>query len=345
MKLFRNRTWICISVFLAVLLAAGCGAGSTKSSATMAMNAATAMAETYAETTAAAAPVEMPEEAYDYEMEGGVTDAMPAPAAGLTADAGGPDTAAPVQTGRKLIRTVSMDVETKDFDGLFSAISAKITELGGYMESSDVSGRRLDWNGDPIARRAFITARIPSAKLDSFVTYVEDDGNVTNKMENVEDVTLRYTDVESKKKTLELEQERIWDLLEKAESIDSVIALEERLSEIRYELEKMESQLRVYDNQVDYSTVNLSVYEVINSSLTPTEPLSATDRIRMGFADNLVRLGTASTNFFIGVLTFSPFWVPVVVIVLIVWRVVTAKMRKKKKSSEPEQPGGGAADK
>lgn len=334
MKLFRNRTWACLAVFLAVLLAAGCSAGSRSGSGAY-MN--MAVAETAAETTAAAM-AEIPEAAYE-EMAGGEYDAMPTPAAeaGVTADTAGTDTAVPVQTGRKLIRTVSMDVETKDFDSLFSAINAKITELGGYAESSDVSGRQLDWNGNPIARRAFLTARIPSDRLNSFVTYVEADGNVTNKTENVEDVTLRYTDVESKKKTLEVEQERIWALLEKAESIDSVIALEERLSEIRYELEKMESQLRLYDNQVEYSTVHLSVYEVINSSLTPTQPLTALERIRQGFADNLVRLGTAATNFFIGVLTFSPFWIPPVVIVFIIWRIVTSKKRKAKKEAAAKQ--------
>ena len=76
--------------------------------------------------------------------------------------------------------------------------------------------------------------------------------------------------MESRKKSLEIEQERIWQFLEKAESIDTVITLEQRLSDIRYQLESMESQLRLYDNQVDYSTVYLSISEV--TAYTPVTP-------------------------------------------------------------------------
>ena len=54
-----------------------------------------------------------------------------------------------------------------------------------------------------------------------------------------------------------MEQDRIWALLEKADTLDAVIALEKRLSEIRYDLESMESQLRLYDNQVEYSILRL----------------------------------------------------------------------------------------
>ena len=62
-----------------------------------------------------------------------------------------------------------------------------------------------------------------------------------------------------RKKSLEIEQERLWALLEKADSLDAVVALEARLSEIRYELESYTSQLRLYDNQVDYSTVSIYI--------------------------------------------------------------------------------------
>ena len=92
-------------------------------------------------------------------------------------------------------------------------------------------------------------ARIPADRLDRFVETVESAGNVTSKQEQVTDVTLQYSDTESRKKSLEIEQERLWALLEKAESLDAVVALEARLSEIRYELESYTSQLRPYDNQ------------------------------------------------------------------------------------------------
>lgn len=228
--------------------------------------------------------------------------------------------------GRKLIRDVSMDVETDQFDTLLSGLQTSISEIGGYVEQSDISGNSLNYYGEPIPRYANLTVRIPIDRIDSFITTVEANGNVINKSESTQDVTLQYSDIESKKKSLEIEQERIWTFLEKAESIDTVITLEERLSEIRYQLESMESQLRLYDNQVEYSTVYLSISEV--TSFTPTAPESAGARIKNGFADNFTAFSTAMTNLLIGLITTSPFWLPLLVLIWLIYLILKKKIRR-----------------
>ena len=68
-------------------------------------------------------------------------------------------------------------------------------------------------------------------------------------------MTLQYVDLESHKKALTTEQDRLIELMEQAETVEDIITIEGRLSEVRYQLESMESQLRTYDNKIDYSTV------------------------------------------------------------------------------------------
>ena len=202
----------------------------------------------------------------------------------------------PLQTARKLIRTVNLSLETTEFDALLDTLTRVVNEAGGYMEQSDISGSSI--SSSPGKRRyAYITARIPSDKLDSFVAEVGSHGNITEKSESTEDVTLNYADIESRKKTLNVEQERLWDLLAKADSIESVIALETRLSEIRYQLESMESQLRTYDNQVDYSTVHFNINEV--QVFTPTQPGSVFVRIQKGFSRSITDIRDAAVNLFV----------------------------------------------
>ena len=60
-------------------------------------------------------------------------------------------------------------------------------------------------------------------------------------------------------KELETEQQRLLELLETAESLDDILTIESRLTEVQYELDSKESQLRTYDNQIDYSTVYLDL--------------------------------------------------------------------------------------
>ncbi|CDC50048.1 putative uncharacterized protein [Clostridium sp. CAG:58] len=164
----------------------------------------------------------------------------------------------------------------------------------------------------PPRRHASITARIPADQLDSFLQVVEDQANVTERSETATDVTLQYSDLESRKKTLTTEQERIWALLEKADTLEAVIALEERLSEIRYQLESMESQLKLYDNQVDYSTVSIHISEV--AVYTPTGSQSVGTRIQDGFKRNLTSVKTAVVDLFVLVASTLPIWLPAILV-------------------------------
>lgn len=230
---------------------------------------------------------------------------------------------------RKLIRTVNLNVETDAFDTLLETLNAEIAELNGYVEQSDISGNSMQSSRS--RRWAHMTVRIPSTSLDMFITSVETNGNVTNKSETTTDVTLKYSDLESRKKSLTIEQDRIWELLEKADTLDAVIALEERLSEIRYELESMESQLRLYDNQVDYSTVHINIEEV--KVYTPTAPESVGERIQKGFAKNLEGMKEFCVDLFVDLISSIPILVPVLAVILIVVFLIRKKLagRKMKK--------------
>lgn len=245
----------------------------------------------------------------------------------------------PVPDGRKLIRTVDMSVETDGFDPFIKTLTDKISALGGYVEQSDISGNRLNYHGEPIPRHASLTVRIPSDQLDHFITVVEANGNVTNKSQSTQDVTLQYSDLESRKKSLTVEQERLWALLEKADTLESVIALEERLSEIRYQLESMESQLRLYDNQVDYSSLHLAVIEIVDETgFTPAKPRGFGQRIREGFAKNLKSVTQGLTDFVIWLAASSPIWVPLVAIAAVILLVL--KRRAKRSPRKERQKKG-----
>ena len=236
------------------------------------------------------------------------------------------DEAAPVE--RKLIRNVSMHLETREFDALTKSISDAVTFFGGYMEQSDVSGNSLYWSDERSSRCSNLTARIPENKLDAFLTEVSGQGNVTYKNESVQDVTLQYTDITSRKKTLQMEQDRLWELLEKAESIDAVIALEARLSEVRYQLESIESQLRTLDNQIVYSTVYLSIQEV--QVLTSTDPDTIPVRIQKGLSRSFNTLKISSVDFLVWFISSLPILAVFAVLVFIAIIILKKPLKRRK---------------
>lgn len=321
------------------LFLAGCGGSSTGSFDTVSMGGGSrnqAMAETaaaaYDYAAEAAAVAEEPEWEEDGAWETVSETAAPST---VTSSSGINRTSSPA---RKLIRSVYMNVETDTFDDLITELQSKVTQLEGYIEQSDISGSSITYNNIRPDRYASITARIPSNKLDQFITVVENSGNVTNKSESVQDVTLQYSDLESRKKTLTVEQDRIWSLLEKADTLEAVIALEERLSEIRYELESMESRLRLFDNQVEYSTIDISVREVLPADFTPVAPESVSQRIRKGFLKNVENVSETATDTFIAIIVGIPVWLPLFIALALILAAVghIGKKRNPKKSFPPK---------
>ena len=174
---------------------------------------------------------------------------------------------ASVAKNRKLIKTVDMTIETVSFDETIANLRNKINAIGGYIESEYSYNGSL-YNNSSQSKYATITVRVPDTELDGFVNDVSGIGNVTQKTTSTRDVTLNYVDTESKKEMYKAEQESLLALLEKAETIEDITYLTQRLTEVRYNIESMESSLRVYDDLVDYATVNFTINEV--KVLTPT---------------------------------------------------------------------------
>ena len=237
------------------------------------------------------------------------------------------------ETDRKLIRNVNLSLQTKEFDTVLENMSQKVKDLGGYIQDSSVWGSSSDYSS---SRSASYTLRIPSDKLDEFIDVVETLGNVTYKNESVDGVTLRYVDVDSHKKALETEQERLLALLEKAENVEDIITIENRLSDVRYELENYESQIRLLDNQIDYSTVYVDISEV--SRVTDTGKQGFFEEVASRFSDSVYVVLMGLRGFAIGILGSLPIlvvWgVILAVVVILLRKFVFKKSKKNKKNTD-----------
>jgi len=231
-------------------------------------------------------------------------------------------------TNQKLIKNVYMDVETKEFDTLLENLSKKVTEMKGYIESSQVSGNSYEYES---MRYASLTIRIPSNLLDQFVSVVEKDANVTNKTEGTQDVTLQYVDMSSHVEALRAEQKSLMKILEAATKIEDIIQIQAQLTQVRYEIESYESQLRTYDNLVDYSTVTVSINEVKRETSTQTE--SFAEKISARFTTNLYNIGQGFQAFIIWLISSIPYiliWAVVIILFVFIYRKAVPKMKGRK---------------
>ena len=309
--------------FLAAALQIGCGGASKDSVVTESAAAVVPMEEMYYENNT----MEMVTAGSSAEMK----EMETADEALMEEDRGDAGKQQDVTVERKLIRTVDLNLETENYDALIEGLEQEISNLGGYIEYKDAYHGNYNSRVKGYRNRyANITARIPSSKLDEFTGRVEEIGNITYESESVEDVTLQYVDLSSHKKMLLTEQERLMELLENAESMEDIITIESRLSEVRYQIESMESKLRTFDNQVDYSTVHINVEEV--EHYTPQPEKTTWERIKSGFSENIYRVTNGIKNFAIEFVIAIPIllvWAVAIAVGVSVIRIVLKKKYKK----------------
>jgi len=242
---------------------------------------------------------------------------------------------------RKIIKTVNLTLETKTFDQAVTDIAAGAEKLGGYIENSHVSGRGID-NVDS-ARYASFTLRIPSAVLDEYVGYIEGSYHVTSHNTNAQDITDSYYDTESRLKSLITQEERLLEMLEGATELEYMLRIEDKLANVRYQIESYHSTLSRYDKQVALSTVHISLNEVVEYQKIETLPKSFGERMSIAmknswenFVDNLEDFAIDFVYSLPGIICFVIFVLITVLVIVLIVRRYKKKAAQRRKALEEQ---------
>ena len=229
-------------------------------------------------------------------------------------------TADKVPQDAKIIREITISGETKNFNDASQAIKTNLSEADGYIEKSDITGGENLRNDKKTAKRGTFVLRIPSEKLDAFLEQTKGLLNVTNSVESATDVTLEYYDIESRLNTLKSKKTALENMLEKAETINDILLIQDNLYQVIADIEAYQTKLNAFDNKVDYSTITLTVYEVIE--YTEIEEEGFWNRVGNAFVKTWQNFGEFAQNFAV----FLVYCMPVLVIfaiaaiiILIVW--------------------------
>ena len=235
---------------------------------------------------------------YDYDVADGAYYAPSPNAAPLT-------TTSPVKENKKLIVTGDLNMETMDLDPLLAELNANIEKYGAYIQDSSIST-----SGN--YRNYYATIRIPAEQYQSFLNDTEVAGNVTYYHENTSDITDTYTDLDARLTSLKAEEERVLDFYKEAQTIEDLMSIEARLTDIRYEIDSISARLKNYDLLVAYSTLNIRVTET--KAYTETS-VSFFKRVANAFTNGWQNFIGGIEDFFVDIVYY--FWNIVLIAVLV----------------------------
>ena len=243
-----------------------------------------------------------------------------------------PGAAQALPADRKLIRTVRIQAETEDLSGVIGQVEERLSQFGGYLQQKEVYQGSV-YQG-AVRRNANLIIRVPAKDLDIFLFHLNNAAHVVSTSESVDDVTLHYIDVDSQLKALKTEEERLLAMLEKAENLSDLLAIEQRLTQVQQEIQSVGSQLKALDSQIEYATIHLSISEVVE--YTPVEEESTWQKIGSGFMDSLSDIGTGFVDVFVFLVANSPRLILLGgIAVLVILLIRRGKKRRKNKKNPP----------
>jgi len=234
-----------------------------------------------------------------------------------------------VQENRKIIENIELSVETKEFSKLLASVEEQISQMGGYIENSNIYGRETDSEDN---RSAELVVRIPAEKSKDFSGYIAENSVVVHRSVNTEDVTLEYVDMESRVAALRAEKDALEKLLKNAEKVEDIISVRSQLTEVIYEIESYESQLRTYDNLVSYATVTIWIEEVERT--TVVEKQNAWQQIGTNLKNNFANMWDGVVAVFVFVVSAIPYLIPFGVIAGIILLFIRFWDKKKQKDKK-----------
>lgn len=251
-------------------------------------------------------------------------------AAGAAYDSGEGGLRGAEQYGLKIVYNAYLDIETLDYDKSCADIVAAVKAVGGYLSYTETGGGYTYGSsaGGYNNRRAYYTARIPADNYDEFLQKGDSFGNVVNSSNSSSDITSQYIDTEARLNSLKEQETRLLELLSQSGSLEDLLAIEDRLSEVRYQIESYTSTMKAYDDMVSFCTVDINLREVNTITVDTTN-----------FGSELVEAlkgsGRAVINFLRGLVIALIYALPFVVIIgAVVYLVLrlTKKTRAERKA-------------
>ena len=237
--------------------------------------------------------------------------------------------------GKKIIYSGDATLESKNYKDDLSAIEKLISDNGVVVTSSTEDDYNDVWYSSSSkyygswGKVKSFTLRIPIKNFDKFVNGLDGVGaHVKNKNISSNDVTKRYNDNETKIKSLEIQRDRLLELLEQAQNVTEILEIEDRLTEVRYQLESLNNSNNQIDYDVEFSEFRLTLREVNRYS---TDSYSYWERFLDSFGESLDNFASWCGDLVIWLIFAAPF-IALISLIIFLINLIRVKRGKDKLS-------------
>lgn len=336
----KFRTMLLATILTAGLLT-GCGGSSSKSDSATASN---APAAAYAPTENSEYGMGIAQDSY------GMNDAATAAEVDYEAsnDGSGNNTTQNMDSmtllEEKLVYRCNLEIETLDYAGTMKSIKEAITQYGGVIQSENETDSSYDWYYADYQKtqgtmRNYIEIRVPSKNYDSFVSALDGVGKITSKSSSIDNISQEYYDTTTQIEALKIQEKNLLAMLEQCTTIEEMITVQDRLTSVQYDINRLQTNKRYMDVDVAYSYVNISIEEVMEFRVDeePVKKNTFADRLA-----NTIKSTYSGFLMFLEIVLFLfirmfPYLAIVCIILFFALRKTIKRHREEKKRMKEQQ--------
>ncbi|MBN1988560.1 MAG: DUF4349 domain-containing protein [Bacteroidales bacterium] len=176
-----------------------------------------------------------------------------------------PDASTELAHARKIIKNVRLGIETASFAETRKKLDSIVAAYGGNLM------RDNEYN-DNYRISCDVEIKVDAQKLEPLTAALV---NLGKRLEykNIEatDVTEEFIDLEARLKNKRKVETTLLNLLKKATTVEDVIRVEEKLGQIRAEIDAHTGRLKYLNSMVEQSTLYVNLYQNVEYKFEPTE--------------------------------------------------------------------------
>ncbi len=231
---------------------------------------------------------------------------------------------------RHVIRSGSISLSVIDTRETMNDVRSIVENAEGLVSDSYVYEIREGRYG------ASMTLRVPEKRFDTVMNTLEELGKATNIETRSEDVTMEYVDLESRLNNQKAQEERLIEILDKAETVEEILEVERELHRVRGEIESMTARLNRLEDQVSYATINLNLREeaVPTGSVSPGAFENLSTRMGEAFIGSVNFILNALSVLIVAMSAILPVLIILFVIAIVIWLLVRRIIKRRTAGGE-----------
>lgn len=235
----------------------------------------------------------------------------------------------------KLVYRCQLDIETKNYAEDKENLMKLISEYEGIIQNSNEYDNDDYWySSDHVKTRGTKTlnlqVRIPSEKYKEFIGTVGTIGKIKRNSQQVDNISYDYYNTQADIEQLKIQEQRLLEMMEQASTIEDMITVEDRLSEVQNELSKLQTKLVGLDTDVAYSYVDISLEEVFEYSATEVEKPGFFKRLGEEIVNGFKAMIQIFEEIILFIVGAVPRLIPFAVFGFIVYKIVKVYRRNHK---------------